>query len=105
MCWLLGGGDSRWSVTGPVSPAIPPPLEHFAAVKLRLACSQYFLSESIKRPGLLTELEVDLVVELTEPEGELLGAGDARRRLGQVRSHVLGAVRTGVESAIGGYLG
>ena len=59
-------------------------------------------AESIKRPDVLTELEVDLVVELTEPEGELLGAGDARRRLGQVRSHVLGAVRTGVESAMNG---
>ena len=58
-------------------------------------------AEPVQCPDLLTELEVDLVVELTEPEGELLGAGDARRRLDEVRPHVLGTVRTRIESGGG----
>ena len=48
--------------------------------------------------GKLTQLEVNFVVKLAQPQRELGGAAHPRGRLHQVRSHVLGTVRTGVQS-------
>ena len=61
-------------------------------------CSLNFIA-SIKSPKSLTKLDVDLVVKLTEPQGELGGAAHPGRRLGQVGPHVLGTLRAGVQSA------
>ena len=64
-------------------------------------CSVNVIAHYIKSPKSLTKLDVDLVVKLTEPQGELGGAAHPGRRLGQVGPHVLGTLRAGVQSVVG----
>ena len=57
-------------------------------------------SENISFIEKLTQLDIDFVMKLAEPQRELRCAANTWRRLHQVRPHVLGALRAGVESSV-----
>ena len=56
------------------------------------------LSEYFRKSGKLTQLDIDFVVKLAQPQRELGGTGHPGGRLHQVGPHVLRTVRAGVES-------